>query len=433
MKKLILPCHEIEGHLVPPADKSVSHRAAILNSLAKGEAMIDNFSEGADCKSTLNCLKAMGVAAEKLDPINGEERLRIVSPGLANFMEPSDVLNAQNSGTTMRFLMGLLGSTSFCSVITGDKSLRTRPMKRIVDPLRLMGAQIMGRGNDSLAPLTIRGGDLNGIEYALPVASAQLKSSLTIAALSANGETTLHQPAQSRDHTERMLSAMGASIRQEGKTLRITPCQNLNPVNIRVSGDISSASFWIVAAIAHPKAKIRLDNVGINPTRSGIVDVLQNMGANISLINVRSEGGEPVSDMIVESSDLVGVDIDKDIIPIIQDEIPILALAACFAKGNTVIRDAEELRYKESDRLNTTAVELSKLGAKIKEYPDGLLIEGTGTLSGGSCKAHNDHRIAMMLGIAGLLAKDPVTITGSEVVDISYPHFWSDLENILKV
>ena len=433
MKKLILPCHEIEGHLVPPADKSVSHRAAILNSLAKGETVIDNFSEGADCKSTLNCLKAMGVVTEKLVSNNCEERLRIISPGLRDFIEPSDVLNAKNSGTTMRFLMGLLASTSFFSVITGDKSLRTRPMGRIVNPLRLMGTQIMGRGNDSLAPLTIRGGDLKGIEYTMPVASAQLKSSLTIAALFANKETTLHQPAQSRDHTERMLSAMGASITQDGNTLKIKPCPSLNPVNIRVSGDISSASFWIVAAIAHPNARIRLDNVGINPTRSGIVNVLQNMGANISLINTRSEGGEPVSDMIIESSDLVGVDVDKDMIPIIQDEIPILALAACFAKGNTMIRDAEELRYKESDRLNTTATELSKLGARIKEYPDGLLIQGTGSLNGGSCKAHNDHRIAMMLGIAGLLAKDPVTLTGSEVVDISYPNFWKDLETISKV
>ena len=430
MKRSVLPAKELAGTLAPPADKSVSHRAAILNSLAPGEVVIDNFSEGADCRSTLRCLRLLGVTAEKITPEEGSSdtpKLKLTSPGLENFHEPNDVLNSENSGTTMRFIMGLLGTTPFVSVVTGDRSLRSRPMGRIVQPLRLMGAQIMGRDSSSLAPLTIRGGNLKGIEYTLPVASAQLKSALVLAALFAQGETVLHQPALSRDHTERMLEAMGANLIEDGLVLVVKPGSRLKSLDVTVSGDISSAAFWMVAAAAHPNAQIRLANVGVNPTRTGVLDVLKTMGVQIKTENPRIEGGEPVADLFIQSSELKGVEIAGDLIPIVQDEIPVLALAACFAKGTTVIRDAQELRYKESDRLHATTTELSRLGANIKELPDGLVIEGTGSLKGGTCRSYGDHRIAMTLGIAGLLANEEVVITGAEVVDVTYPNFWKDL------
>lgn len=433
MNRSVLPAKELTGSLAPPADKSVSHRAAILNSLAAGEVVINNFSEGADCASTLRCLRLLGVSAEKMAPEDSSSeapKLRLASPGLENFHEPEDVLNAENSGTTMRFIMGLLGNTPFVSVVTGDRSLRSRPMGRVVQPLRLMGAQVMGRGGDSMAPLTIRGGELRGIEYTMPVASAQLKSALVMAALFAKGETVLLQPALSRDHTERMLRAMGADLVEDGLALVVRPGPKLRPLDVTVSGDISSAAFWMVAAAAHPNARIRLTNVGVNPTRAGVLDVLRDMGARISAENPRMEGGEPVADLLIESSELNGVEIAGDMIPIVQDEIPALALAASLARGVTTIRDAQELRYKESDRLHATATELSRLGARIEELPDGLVIEGTGSLKGGTCSSYGDHRLAMTLGVAGLLADEEVVITESEVVDVSYPNFWEDLASL---
>ena len=395
--------------------------------------MINNFSEGADCASTLRCLRLLGVSAEKMAPEDSSSeapKLRLASPGLENFHEPEDVLNAENSGTTMRFIMGLLGNTPFVSVVTGDRSLRSRPMGRVVQPLRLMGAQVMGRGGDSMAPLTIRGGELRGIEYTMPVASAQLKSALVMAALFAKGETVLLQPALSRDHTERMLRAMGADLVEDGLALVVRPGPKLRPLDVTVSGDISSAAFWMVAAAAHPNARIRLANVGVNPTRTGVLDVLRDMGARISAENPRMEGGEPVADLLIESSELNGVEIAGDMIPIVQDEIPALALAASLARGVTTIRDAQELRYKESDRLHATATELSRLGARIEELPDGLVIEGTGSLKGGTCSSYGDHRLAMTLGVAGLLADEEVVINESEVVDVSYPNFWEDLASL---
>ena len=433
MKRSVSQARTLSGDISPPADKSVSHRAAILNSLAAGEAVIDNYSEGQDCRSTLRCLRALGVSAERVAPEDsptGTAQLRLTSPGLEGLTEPGDVLNAENSGTTMRFIMGLLASTPFVSVVNGDRSLRTRPMARIVQPLRRMGAEVMGRGGDALAPLTIRGGELRGMEYDMPVASAQVKSSLIIASLFAQGETMLHQPALSRDHTERMLGAMGAALIEDELTLVVKPGSDLKPLDVKVSGDISSAAFWLVAAAAHPNARVRLTNVGVNPSRAEVLEILKAMGANITLENPRVEGGEPVADIYVESGQLHGVEIAGDQIPIAQDEIPVLALAACFAEGRTVIRDAQELRVKESDRISATARELNKLGAKIEELPDGMIIEGTGSLKGGAARSHGDHRLAMTLGIAGLLAEKDVVISGAEVVDVSYPGFWQDLETL---
>ncbi len=429
----VLPARELAGALAPPADKSVSHRAAILNSLASGSVTVRNYSEGADCRSTLNCLRLLGVTAEVVEPADGSDdapMLSLTSPGLTDFHEPDDVLDAENSGTTMRFIMGLLGGAPFLSVVTGDRSLRTRPMGRVVQPLRLMGAQVMGRGGDALAPLAIRGGDLKGIEYTMPVASAQLKSALLMAALFANGETVLRQPALSRDHTERMLRAMGAEVEEDGMVLIVKPGPALKPLDITVSGDVSSAAFWLVAGAVHPNARIRLTNVGVNPTRTGVLDVLRGMGASVTEHDARMEGGEPVADLVVESGELRGVEIAGDMIPIVQDEVPVLALAAALANGTTTIRDAQELRYKESDRLHATATELSRLGAKITELPDGLVIEGVGALSGGACDSHGDHRLAMTLGIAGLVAQQEVNIADADVVDVSYPGFWEDLDSL---
>ena len=433
MNRSVLPARELAGALAPPADKSVSHRAAILNSLAAGSVTVRNYSEGADCRSTLNCLRLLGVTAEVVAPQEGSDdspMLALTSPGLEGFHEPDDVLDAEHSGTTMRFVMGLLGSAPFLSVVTGDRSLRARPMGRVVQPLRLMGAQVMGRGGDSLAPLAIRGGDLNGVEYHMPVASAQLKSALLMAALFANGETVLHQPALSRDHTERMLRAMGADVVEDGLVVAVRPGPALKPLDVTVSGDVSSAAFWLVAGAVHPRARIRLTNVGVNPSRTGVLDVLRDMGASVTEENPRMEGGEPVADLVVESGELRGVEIAGDMIPIVQDEVPVLALAAALANGTTTIRDAQELRYKESDRLHATATELTRLGAKITELPDGLVIEGVGALSGGACDSHGDHRLAMTLGIAGLVARQEVNIAGADVVDVSYPGFWEDLDSL---
>lgn len=433
MKHKIRPASRLIGDIFPPSDKSVSHRAAILNSLAHGEAVIDNYSGGADCQSTLKCLRAMGVIAENITPTQptlGTPSLRIISPGLEGFSEPSEILNAGNSGTTMRFLLGVLAAAPFVSVLTGDRSLRARPMGRIVHPLMEMGCDIMGRQGGSLAPIAVRGGSLHGIDYEMPVPSAQVKSSLIIAGLFGESNTILRQRSHSRDHTERMLGAMGASLLEDDLVVEVKPGATLKPVNVTVSGDISAAAFWLVASAVHRDSRIQLRNVGINPTRCEVVDILKAMGANIRIENQHLEGGEPVADLLIESSELTGVEISGSQIPIVQDEIPILALAACFAKGTTIIRDAAELRVKESDRLLTTAKELSRLGAHIRETDDGLVIQGTGYLNGGSCRSYGDHRLAMTLGIAGLIAKDDVIVSGSEAVGVSYPSFWEDMDTL---
>ena len=435
MNQSISPTTKLSGSLVLPPDKSISHRSVILNSLAKGSAYINNYSTAADCQSTIACLRELGVDISPTNPLSNTSTavdLQITSPGQSNLIEPVTTLDAQNSGTTMRLLMGLLASAPLFSVITGDSSLRSRPMSRISTPLSLMGANILGRNDNSLAPLAIKGGSLSGIEYDMPVASAQVKSSLIIAAMFAKGETTLQQPALSRDHTERMLKAMGANISEDGLYISIKPGPDLRPVDMTIPGDISSGAFWMVAAAAHPNAKIKLENVVMNPGRTGIMDVLKSMGAKISVENDRIDGGEPICDITVESSDMTGVDIGGEMIPRTIDEIPIIALAACFAKGKTTIRDASELRVKESDRIKTTVSELSKLGADIQELSDGILVNGTGYLSGGDCSSNGDHRLAMTLAIAGTLANETVNISESEAVAVSYPNFWNDLSMIMN-
>ena len=418
---------ELDGTLSVPGDKSISHRALLLNSIALGEARLTGLSDGEDVLSTIRCLKALG---GRIEP--GENQGTAVVYGTDHGLrEPTDILNVGNSGTSMRLLSGLLAAQPFTSVLTGDDSLRARPMGRVVQPLKNMGAEIMGRKDGTLAPLTIRGGALQGIEYTMPVASAQVKSSIMLAGLSANGDTILHQPTHSRDHTERMLSAMGVTVEADGLTLVLRPSQ-LRAVDIAVPGDVSAAAFWLVVALCHPNARLVVRNVGLNPSRTGIVEALQAMGAgsNLSLTEERTVGGEPVADLVVKSGHLKGIEVGGDIIPRIIDELPVLAVAACFAEGTTVIRDAGELRYKESDRIDTTVSELKNLGASIESRQDGMIIQGTGRLKGGTCQSHGDHRLAMALAVAGTLTQGETTVYGADAAVVSYPDFWQHLAKL---
>jgi 3-phosphoshikimate 1-carboxyvinyltransferase len=428
MRKTIRSPRRLRGSIEAPGDKSISHRAAILNAIAQGEAVVESFQGGADCLATLRCLRALGV---KID-WDGQGNMRIRGGGRFGLRESADVLNAGNSATTMRLLAGLLAGQPFFSVLTGDASLRSRPMERVVDPLRAMGARIQGRAEGARPPLAIEGGSLRGIRYRLPVASAQVKSALSLAALYGEGETVLEEPAASRDHTERMLHAMGAEVRgSDGGGLRISPLQGeLAPLSLRVPGDISAAAFWMVAAAAHPDAEIRLTGVGVNPSRSGIIDALAGMGASVALEEERMWGCEPVADIVVCSSSLRGTNVEGSLIPRLIDEIQGLAVAACLAEGETVIRDAHELRLKESDRIRTTVLELRRLGAHIEELPDGMVIQGVGRLKGGACGSHGDHRLAMTLAVAGLLAQGETVVRGAEASSISYPVFWHHLEEL---
>ena len=380
----------------------------------------------------LGCLRGLGVEITEhsdCDLWPGEECFEVAGVGLDGLKEPSDVLHAGNSGTTTRLVAGLLAGQSFLSVLTGDDSLRSRPMGRIVEPLREMGAVFMGRNIDTLLPLSVRGGDLNAIEYDLKVASAQVKSAILIAGLYANGRTAVRSPGLSRDHTERMMRHMGADVDIDDLTVSVQT-SNLSATNVRVPGDISSAAFWMVAGAAHPNASIRLTNVGINPSRTGVIEVLRSMGASLRMENVVEDALEPAADIVVESSDLRGVEITNEIIPQVIDELPVLALAAARAEGETIIRDAEELRVKESDRITATVTGLAGLGVDIEETPDGMVIRGGAKLRGTAVSSFGDHRIAMTMGIAGTISDGETAIDGADAADVSYPTFWSTLDSV---
>src|SRR4030042_1911397 len=341
--RTIKSCRRLQGEVVPPGDKSISHRAAILNSLARGEAKIDNFAPGADCLSTVRCLKALGVRIVR-EGSRGSSTILVSGTGKDGLKEAGNVLDAQNSATTMRLLGGLLASQSFLSVITGATSLRNRPMGRLIEPLRLMGAEVWGRGEGSFAPLVIKGKMLRGIDFTLSVPSAQIKSAILLAGLFARGNTVLRQKILSRDHTERMLRQMGASLKSQGNSISLLPLSsNLTPLNLRVPGDISSAAYFLVAAAIHPNARIGIKDCGINPTRTGIIDILLAMGARLRIDHERLEAGEPLANIVIESSDLKGIEVGGDIIPRLIDEIPVLAVAAWGAQGETVIRDGGAL------------------------------------------------------------------------------------------
>jgi len=409
-----------------PGDKSISHRALMLNSIAEGEATISNLGPGADCVSTMRCLRALGAEVESQR--GGAVRVR--GRGLNGLREPEDVLDAGNSGTTVRLLTGLLAGQRFFSVLTGDSSLRSRPMKRVIDPLRTMGAQVWARREGSVLPIAVRGSRLVGIDYTLPVASAQLKSALLLAGLYANGTTVVREPQPCRDHTERMLRAQGADLEVEGGVITLRPGRALACLDVQVPGDISSAAFWLVAAAIHPDAEIVVRDVGVNPGRTGVIDALQRMGAEIDVVPVGERAGEPVADLVARSSRLRGITVAGDLVPRLIDEIPILAVAAALAEGETRFADAAELRVKETDRIRAIATELGRLGAEVRELPDGLVVAGGRRLRGAACRSYGDHRMAMALAVAGLVARGETAIEGAEAADVSYPTFWRDLGSI---
>lgn len=425
IKRLRRP-QTLRGDLSVPGDKSITHRAFIFNAMARGTARIRNFGRGAACYSTLGCLRALGVPIE--EPSVDEVVVR--GRGIEGFQPPMETLDAGNSATTIRLMSGLLASLPFPTAITGDESLRRRPMGRVMEPLRLMGAEMSGSGDKgAVAPLKVRGGNLRGITYQMPVASGQVKSAILIAGVNARGRTIVSEPAPSRDHTERMLRAMGATVVSEEARVAIDPAR-LRAMDITIPGDISSAAFWLVAACIHPDADIVVGGVGVNPSRTGILDALLEMGAQITLENERVEGGEPVADIRARSSRLRGISVRGAMIPRIIDELPVLAVAAAVASGVTEIRDAAELRVKESDRVATTSQELRKLGATVDELPDGMVVHGGSTLGGAACHSHGDHRVAMLLAVASVAAEGEVAIENAEATDISYPEFWADLERI---
>ncbi len=418
------------GEVVAPGDKSVSHRAVMLNSIGEGQARVRNFSPGDDCTSTMIIMRALGVNIDRAsaDDDSGDT-LVIEGAGADGLREAEDVLDAGNSGTTMRLMSGILAGRDFKATMTGDSSLQSRPMGRIIKPLSMMGAVIRGRENNTLAPLVFDGGELSGIEYDLPVASAQLKSAILLAGLRAEGETRISQPAASRDHTERMLSAMGAEISVDG--LDVTVGQSdISCIDVDVPGDISSAAFWIVAGLIHPNSEVMVKNVGINPTRAGVITALQDMGGNIELVNERDVAGEPVADIVATSSHLRGTELAGSIMPLLMDEVPIIAVAAAMAEGETVISDASELRVKETDRISATVDWLVAAGVEAEARDDGMAIVGSGKIAGGTYQSQDDHRIAMALGIAGMVAEGPITIVEANCASISYPEFWDELYSL---
>ncbi|HWQ13434.1 MAG TPA: 3-phosphoshikimate 1-carboxyvinyltransferase [Roseiflexaceae bacterium] len=425
----ITPPKTLRGIIEVPGDKSISHRAVMFNAVAEGNATITHFLPGADCRSTIACMRALGVRVE-----HQGEQVRVFGVGLRGLREPDDVLDCGNSGTTLRLLAGLLaGQPDMFAVLSGDASLRARPQRRIVAPLRALGATLDGRQEGDRAPLAVRGAPLAGGAYELPIASAQVKSALLLAALGGSGPLTLTGRTDGRDHTERMLAAMGIDITVEGRTVTLHPPAHPvfpYPLSLRVPGDPSSAAFWWVAAAIHPDAELTTVGVCLNPSRTGALDALRMMGARVEVTNQRTEGSEPVGDVTVRSSALRGVEIGGALIPRLIDELPVLALAAACASGDTVIRDAQELRAKETDRIATVAAGLGALGASVEPTADGMGISGGRALRGAALHSHADHRLAMAWGVAGLVAAGETAVHGAEAVDVSYPGFWETLDGI---
>ncbi|MEO0828630.1 MAG: 3-phosphoshikimate 1-carboxyvinyltransferase [Cyanobacteria bacterium J06642_9] len=417
----------LQGRLRVPGDKSISHRSLMLGALASGETRIQGLLLGEDPRSTAACFQAMGAEISDLEA----EWVTVKGLGVGQLQEPAGVLDAGNSGTTLRLMLGLLASQpGRFFTVTGDSSLRSRPMARVINPLQSMGAQIWGRNGNSLAPLAVQGQSLKPIHYLSPIASAQVKSCILLAGLSVEGDTTVTEPSLSRDHSERMLQAFGANLTVDRDACRVTlhgPSQ-LQGQTVIVPGDISSAAYWMVAAAIVPGSDLVIENVGINPTRTGILEALQRMEADITLENSREVTGEPVADIRVKTSQLKACTIGGDLIPRLIDEVPILAVAALFAEGTTRIEDAAELRVKESDRIAVTASQLNNLGANVTELPDGLEIPGGASLTGAAVDSFTDHRIAMSLAIAALRAQGTTSIQRAEAAAVSYPPFASTLQ-----
>jgi len=427
MKRTVGPlCAPIRDAIRVPGDKSISHRALLLAALAGGESRIRGLLRSHDCRATRGCLEDLGVGV-----VDGEDgSVAVHGVGLRGLQRPSGPLDCVRSGTTMRLLAGVLAGQPFTSLLTGDEQLLRRPMARVVDPLRRMGARIESEGGR--APLRIRGTALRGAEHHLEVASAQVKSALLLAGLTAEGSSLIHEPGPSRDHTERMLAAMGADVRVDGRTIAVSPTGRLAPIDLSVPGDASSAAYWLVAATLVPCSRLALTGVGVNPTRTGLIDVLRAMGASIEAENERIEAGEPVADLMVEARALRCTTVEGETVVRMIDEFPVLAVAATQADGTTVVRDAGELRIKESDRIASTVDSLHRLGARIEGRPDGFVVDGPTRLYGGEIDARGDHRLVMAMTVAGWIADGPVTIDGAERVEDSYPGFFAEGERLRR-
>ena len=417
--------YPLRGEIEIPGDKSISHRAIMFGSLAKGTTEVTHFLQGADCLSTISCFQKLGIEIE-----NTQEKIIIHGKGLQGLSAPTDILDCGNSGTTTRLISGILSGQNFTSTLTGDASIQKRPMKRIMDPLRQMGADITSVHDNNCAPLMIKGSNLHGIHYHSPIASAQVKSSILLAGLYAEGETRVTEPYISRNHSEIMLSHFGANVRTEGTTAILLPDPILEGQKIAVPGDISSAAYFIAAGLLVPGSEILLKNVGINPTRDGILRVAKEMGGEIELLNMNTDNGEPTADLLVKFSALHGITIGGEIIPTLIDEVPIIAIMAAFARGTTVIKDAAELKVKESNRIQVMVDNLKAMGADIESTDDGMIIHGGKDLHGAIIDSHMDHRIAMSFAIASLLADGHMTILDKNCVDISFPTFYQDLDRL---
>ncbi len=419
---VVRPSGGLRGTITLPGDKSISHRSVLFAAIADGNTTINGFLTGEDTMNTAKAVVMMGIRVEGL----GADRIVVHGQGLDGLSEPAGVLDLGNSGTGMRLMAGLLSGQDFFSILTGDQYLRKRPMGRIVKPLRQMGAIIDGRSGGTLAPLAIRGGSgrIRAIDYVSPVASAQVKSALLLAGLYADGATSVSEPFKSRDHTERLFCFFGVKMEESGTRVTIHGRQRLHAKGaLDIPADLSSAAFFIVAASIVPGSDLTIRSVGVNPTRTGIIDVLTDMGADISLMNSREQAGEPVADIRVRHKKLHAVEIAGNVIPRAIDEIPILSVAASYAEGTTVIRDAAELRMKESDRIATVAAELRRMGVTVTEFPDGMEITGRDELSGAVCESHGDHRVAMSMAVAGLAARGETVIRDASWIATSFPGF----------
>ncbi|MBY6035850.1 3-phosphoshikimate 1-carboxyvinyltransferase [Fictibacillus nanhaiensis] len=427
MVKRLTPIKSLNGTIKVPGDKSISHRAVMFGSIAEGTTSINGFLTGEDCLSTISCFQKLGVAIKQEN-----EHVIVEGKGIKGLQPPSSDLDVGNSGTTIRLMLGILANTPFTSVLTGDDSIAKRPMNRVTQPLKQMGARIEGRDSGNKVPLQIEGGTAKGIHYHSPIASAQVKSAILLAGLEGEGTTSVTEPVKSRDHTERMLEAFGANIKNDGLTVSLNGGQQLKGTHIEVPGDISSAAFFLVAGAIIPDSLITLKKVGLNPTRTGILDVLQDMGAQITYQDVNEESSEPYGDLVIHTSRLKGTIIKGNLIPRLIDEIPIIALAATQAEGQTIIQDAQELRVKETDRIETVVNQLKKMGADIQATEDGMIIHGKTPLKGANVDSYGDHRIGMMLSVASCIAEGDTFLSNSEAVAVSYPAFFDQLNAITK-
>lgn len=415
----------LKGTLTVPADKSISHRSIMFGAISHGKTTVHNFLRAEDCLSTVSVFKALGVTIHD----NGQDII-IEGNGFENLQAPKELLDAGNSGTTLRLVLGILAGQPFASKIAGDASLNRRPMERVMGPLRSMGGKLQGENDNEFPPIEVQGSHLSAITYEMPIASAQVKSAILFAALQAEGLTTIIEKEKSRNHTEEMIKQFGGRISVENKKITVAGGQQLVGQEVTVPGDISSAAFYLVAASIIPNSSIELKHVGVNPTRTGILDVLQEMGADIQ--ETRIDKQNQAADLVIRSASLKAVEIGGEIIPRLIDELPVIALAATQAEGTTIIRDAQELKVKETNRIDATADELNKLGAKIETTEDGLIIHGPTPLHGGVVDSHGDHRIGMMLQVAALLTDETVELNNPEAINISYPDFFTDIESLLK-